>query len=402
MGQGNLPETGTKRGQAPRAHSRSVSKPAVLLTVVSAIAALAALVGLGLAYIRQSTTQVLIPTVALLPTLPPTETPTPRPTLVVTSTPISPTPTITPLPTETMPAVITATTLPVMLTSTEQATVTATALESTAERTEAPATDQAVSTGPNPCIALVGDSVTHGGVTYEVPATGYIVGLTKPLSMYVEEALVQAGRTDLKVLDRGASNTGISSTNHPSYFKTDAYKALRADHCQYTMIMPWLNDISPGIAQDIAAPRHVRALIGLVQDLVTDNPEARVIVLDYFHGAVAPFAANTWASGFTPEDVDLYNHEIGLSCNYGTLAEIPQVSCVNIDDAFVGMGDNYVIGLISHEDLTASLIAPLHPVQQAWLDQYYAVNPDGLLQGDGVHLSIAGKKALATFLVKLL
>jgi hypothetical protein len=123
--------------------------------------------------------------------------------------------------------------------------------------------------------------------------------------------------------------------------------------------------------------------------------------LNYFYGAVAPFAQNTWASGLTPENVDTYNYEIGLSCNYGSLADMPQVACVNTGEAFAGMDEDYVIGSISRQELHDTLIAPLNAIYVAWLDQYYAVHPDGLLQGDGVHLSKAGKMALAAFLIDM-
>ncbi len=400
-------ERHTKRRRSPQSKRRSTrtGQPARLLALFAGIAAFITLIALGVLYINYSTNPVVIPTVAMLPSdtptliritrAAPTEIPSATPTVTLT-----PTTTITPTPTETLPPVITATTAP---TSTEQARAMPTQMPVPTDIL-AEGTEEAIPTAtqPNPCISLVGDSVTHGGVTYEIPATGYIVGLTNPLSLYLEQALREHGITDIQVYDRGASNTGISSTNHPSYFKTAAYHALRSDHCKYTMIMPWLNDISPGLPAEEAAPKHVHALVGLMQQLAADNPAGKIVVLDYFHGNVAPFAAQTWASGFTPEDVDIYNHEIGLSCNMGTLGAMSQVSCVNIDDAFEGMGTSYVIEWISHQDLSAQLIAPLHPVQQAWLDNYYAVNPGGLLQGDGVHLSIEGKKRLAAFLITMM
>ncbi len=352
-----------------------------------------------------------MPTVAVL--MLPSDTPTGTPTDTVT-------PTLTPTATDTATATPSATATPPLTftpsatrtaTSTPTATVppVVTATSGPGENTATPEPDLSTDFTPpppalaNPCISLVGDSVTHGGVTYEIPATGYIVGLTDPLSVYVERALRQRGITGIKVNDRGASHTGISSPNHPSYFKTSAYRALLFDHCQTIMIMPWLNDISPGLPASVAAPQHVRALIGLVRQLAAGTPQARIVVLNYFHGAVASFAAQTWASGFTPENVDLYNHEIGLSCTMGSLSQIPQVACANIDEAFEGFADNsYVITWISHQGLTDALVAPLNPIQQAWLDQYFAVHPDGLLQGDGVHLSVEGKSALADFLVSVM
>lgn len=352
-----------------------------------------------------------LPTVAVLvlpsdtPTGTPTDTATPSITPTATNTATatssatatqtltftpSPTGTATSTPTATVPPVLTATTGPGENTATPEPDL------STDFTPPEPATAK-------PCISLVGDSVTHGGVTYEIPATGYIVGLTNPLSAYVQRALREQGILDIKVNDRGASNTGISSSNHPSYFKTAAYRALLYDHCQTIMIMPWLNDISPGLPASVAAPQHVRALIGLVRQLAAGTPQARIVVLNYFRGAVAPFAQQTWASGFVPENVELYNREIGLSCTVGSLSQIPQVACANVDEAFEGFSDNsYVIQWISHQGLNDALIAPLNPMQEALLDQYFAVHPDGLLQGDGVHLSVEGKTALAAFLVRVM
>jgi hypothetical protein len=367
------------------------------------------LFALGNLFVSDRTYQVALPTVAMLPseTPSPTRTPTPTPSQTITPT-ATPTITHTPTATDTIAPTATATVVPVVTatlapTSTGEPILMPTQIPGPTD-VLAEGTEDVIPTAvtANPCISLVGDSVTHGGVTYEIPATGYIVGLTNPLSLYLERALREHGITDIQVYDRGASNTGISSSNHPSYFKTAAYRGLRTDHCQYTMIMPWLNDISPVEPAEEAAPIHVRALIGLIQQLAADNPAGKIIVLDYFHGAVAPFALQTWASGFTPENVEIYNHEIGLSCNLGTLGAMSQVSCVNIDDAFEGMGTGYVIEWISHTDLSAQLIAPLNPIQQAWLDNYYAVNPEGLLQGDGVHLSIEGKKRLAEFLITMM
>ena len=56
--------------------------------------------------------------------------------------------------------------------------------------------------------------------------------------------------------DRGASNTGINTPNHPSYFKTLAYSNLLEDHCKFTVIMPWYNDITPGLMPQSDAAKH--------------------------------------------------------------------------------------------------------------------------------------------------
>lgn len=249
---------------------------------------------------------------------------------------------------------------------------------------------------------MVGDSVTHGGVTYEIPATGYIVALTEPLSGFVNRSLSEHQFDDLTAIDRGASHTGISTQNHPSYFRTATYTSLLNDRCRYVMIMPWLNDISPEIGPEEAAVRHIEGLAALVGAVLERSPNSRIFVLNYYHGATAPYALKTWAFGFTPENVIIYNREMNALCQSGALSHFTQVRCVNTNDAFDGLGISHVIGPTSRADLFASLINPPNNLQTAWLNNFYTANPDGLLLGDGVHLSEIGKKALADFLVRLI
>jgi lysophospholipase L1-like esterase len=253
-----------------------------------------------------------------------------------------------------------------------------------------------------PCVALVGDSVTHGGVTYEVPRHGYIVGLTDPLNVYLNQRLAAIGRADLTALDRGASHTGISSGNHPSYFRTTQYAQLLADNCRYTLIMPWLNDISPELPIEQAAQRHVRALAALIADIRNANPYGYIVVLDYYQGATSPFAARTWAYGFTAQNVQIFNKAIAQACEEGALSDLPLVSCAPISPAFEGLGIAHVIGLTTREAFERSLISPLRAEARAWLNSFYEEEPNGLLLGDGVHLSIAGKDALARYLAELI
>jgi lysophospholipase L1-like esterase len=207
---------------------------------------------------------------------------------------------------------------------------------------------------------------------------------------------------DLIAYDRGASNTGLNTENHPSYFRSSAYVSLLEDHCRFTVIMPWFNDITPddSVSQSDAAPQHVRALIALAKELATRNPKGRIFIMNYYDGAIAPFAAGTWARGFTAQNRALYNHEIELSCGFGSLSQIPQVKCLNSNDAFQGLGDSYVIGLNPALEVLNALVYPLNDVQQSWIDEFMAENPQGLLQGDGIHLSDGGKQALSAYVVQ--
>jgi lysophospholipase L1-like esterase len=321
------------------------------------------------------------PTLTLTPTL--TFTPTETPTLTLTPTDtITPTPTLTATPTETP----TSTPSPTP-TETPTPTVTPTSIA------------QAMT---NACVSVVGDSVTHGGVTYEIPGVGYIVALTEPLSSFINHALNDDQITGLEAIDRGASNMGISSKNHPSYFNTSAYWGLLNDGCRYTVIMPWLNDINPEIAIEPAAQRHAAVLADFVSQLASRTPYGRILVFNYFHGETSPFALRTWAWGVTPQDVDIYNREIEASCTLGSLSKMPEVVCVNMDQAFEGMGTSFIIGQATHQQLLDSLVTPLQGQQLNWVTWYFDNYPEGVLQGDGVHLSTTGKQALAAYIARLI
>lgn len=345
----------------------------------------------------------------------PTDTPTNTPTFTATFTATATqtaSATATSTPTLTATSTTTETAVPsqtptASATSTPFETATPTLFIPTDLPTQRPSLTPLPTTPPRvfletrPCVALVGDSVTHGGVTYQVPGTGYIVALTEPLSAFVTRELAGQGLTDYVALDRGASHTGVSTANHPSYFTTGVYQSLIEDFCRYTFVMPWLNDITPELPPIQAAERHAQILGLFAQELSERNPWGRVVIMNYYTGATAPFALETWARGFTPENVLIYNDYISQSCATGVLSKIRQVICVKTDTAFAGMGNLHVIGPTSIEAFRESIISQLRPDQDDWLLSYRANNPSGLLLGDGVHLSEDGKAALARYLVLL-
>lgn len=252
------------------------------------------------------------------------------------------------------------------------------------------------------CVSVVGDSVTHGGVTFEVPATGYIIALTVPVAIYVEQQFRIVGIQDVQVLDRGVSHTGISTANHPSYFKTPTYQKLLTDRCEFTIVMPWLNDITADVPPEEALPAHIKALASLIGDVLARNPTGQVLLMNYYQGATAQFALDTWAKGVTRENIAYYNGGLAAACKDGVFSTIVQVTCMDIQPAFDNMGVNYVIGPITQQGFYSLLISDLNPTYKAWMDAYTKASPDGLLFGDGVHLSPAGKTALAIYLVNII
>jgi|GEM_PF-1634713 hypothetical protein len=253
-----------------------------------------------------------------------------------------------------------------------------------------------------PCVNVAGDSIAHGGAIFEIPAVGYIRAPLLPVSKSIEQVYRLAGSTDLQIIDRSVSATGISSHNHPSYFNTPEYAQLIKDRCKFTIIMPWINDLSADIDPSVAAPNHVAALIKMVRKLVEQNPFGRILVLNYYAGAPRPFALAGFASGFTPTGVATFNQQMAAACTDGALATIKQVTCVDTGAAFASMGTSYLVGPMTRQQIESELVGSLTAEENAMLDYFTGINPNGLLQGDGVHLSATGKTVLANYLVNLM
>lgn len=314
-----------------------------------------------------------------------------RATDVPTVTLVPPTATLTLTPTETL---IPPTATPI--------TPTATAIPPTVTSVPPTATRKPPPTAVvKRCVSVVGDSVAHGDAVYEIPGVGYLQAQLAPVSAFIEYQYRQRGIGDMKVLNRTSSAVGISSGNHPSYFSTYEYSQLLQDGCQYTVVIPWLNDLSSGVDGGVAAPAHVTALAILVQALVGKNLTGKILIVNYYQGAAAPFAARTFASGFTPGNVAAFNQQIAAACAGGALA-LPQVKCVDANAALGGMGLAAVVGPASQQDLNTLLIAPPSQDQANQVSFYFSNNPGGSLTGDGVHLSNSGKAQLAAYLVGLM
>lgn len=253
-----------------------------------------------------------------------------------------------------------------------------------------------------PCVDVAGDSIAHGGAVFEIPAVGYIRAPLQPVSKSIEQAYRLVGSKDLQIVDRSVSATGISSNNHPSYFSTPEYGQLIKDRCKFTIIMPWINDLSADTDPSIAAPGHVAALIKMVRKLVEENPFGRVLVLNYYAGTPQPFALAGFASGFTPAGVATFNQQMAAACTEGALSSIKQVTCVDTSAAFASLGTSYLVGPMTRQQIESELVSPLTAEENSMLDYFTGINPNGLLKGDGVHLNANGKMALAKYLINLM
>ncbi len=347
--------------------------------VIVSMLAMAGLVGVILLNPRQ--VQVAVqPTSTTTPTVTLTFTRIP----VITAVPPSATPTQTPSPTPTSTATpIPPTSTPVPPTPTLKPT-----------RRFVPTSTS------SQCVDVVGDSVAHGDAVFEIPQTGYAKAQLAPISAYMQYQYGQRGLKNVKVLNRSVSATGISAGNYPSYFGTVEYATLLQDKCRYVVIIPWINDLSSGIDAGTAAGNHVAALGRLVQALVQADSGGKILVVNYYQGSAAPFALGSFASGFTPGNIAAFNQQIAAACAGGALA-LGQVACVDSNAALGGLGLAQVIGPTSLQDLQNGLAVPLSPDEQNMVNFYFSAHPDGMLVGDGVHLSGVGKAALANYLVQI-
>src|SRR5204863_5983538 len=132
------------------------------------------------------------------------------------------------------------------------------------------------------CVSVVGDSVAHGDGVFEIPATGFFTGQSTPVSKFIELQYRQRGDATMQVRNRSASAVGISSTNHPSYFSTVEYAELLQDGCAYTVIIPWINDLSSGGDPNAAASAHVQSLTSLVGTLAGKFPNVMILIVNYY------------------------------------------------------------------------------------------------------------------------
>lgn len=256
----------------------------------------------------------------------------------------------------------------------------------------------------NPCTDVVGDSVAAGGAVFEIPDTGYVRTPFAPVSRYLEARFRALGvsEKDMKVNNRTVGATGISSGNHPSYYTTPQYAQLRLDHCKFTVILPWINDLSPNIPDpQTAAPAHVAALAELVRRIAASTPMGRVLVLNYYPGNPSKFALTSFATGFKPNVIAAFNAQIAAACAGGTLALL-QVTCVDINEAFSGMGISYVVGPMSRDEINKTLISGINADELKLYNYWADGHPEGKFIGDGVHLGTAGKVALAAYLVPIM
>jgi hypothetical protein len=278
----------------------------------------------------------------------------------------------------------------------------ASAAESAPIPTPQPETGQVAVERPpaQTCVSVVGDSVAYGEVIFELAGVGFIHVKMAPFSFYVQQQL-QLRNVDQPVTDRSYPGIGITSPRHKSYYDIPVYRDLLRDRCRHTIVLPWVNDLSSGLDPVEAAPLHAENLAEMARRLIENNPDGRILFVNYYYGAPAPFTLGM-AGGFTPQAIQLFNEAMARSCREGALSRMRQVICVDVDNVFRELGTTYVVQGMRRNEIEAVKTSPLTPEHQNMLNYYSSINPDGVMQGDGVHLSSLGKRALASYLADLM
>lgn len=252
----------------------------------------------------------------------------------------------------------------------------------------------------NACVAVVGDSVSMGDVIIEIPTVGFGKLRTHRISKFIAEHILR-NNLGLAIVDRSVAATSISTSATGSYFYTWDYSRLLDDRCKFTIITPWINDLGAEIEPRRQVALHEAVIARIVQQLVERNPNGRILLLNYYDRVKFGRQLDRDAGlGFTRESVRIYNAALAKLCTTGTLA-IRQVTCINTQAIFSKLGFTYAAGPITREE-AQRISTEKDDLEGNELAYYWRIHPNGPIYGDGVHLSEAGKAALAQYLVGLM
>jgi hypothetical protein len=230
-------------------------------------------------------------------------------------------------------------------------------------------------TEPESCVAVAGDSVAQGGVVFEVPGQGFPVVQTWPLA----ELLVEA---DIDARDYSAGAAHLTPYGRRPYIDTAEYHDLLDDECDTLVVTPWVNDLA------LTTPeRHVDDLSALFEVV----PHEQILLFTYY-----PVDPPAFKDDIDPADVDLFNEAILAACDTWEY-----VTCVETETLFADLLDEnaHVITEVTADELDAMTFEPPEPPESDYLRVFFAANPDGVVIGDGVHLSPAAKALMVNFIV---
>jgi len=248
------------------------------------------------------------------------------------------------------------------------------------------------------CVAIASDSNGYGHVTFQRPDTGEVaITYITPLAVPLQAHLDALGLDFLRVVDRSLSAGGLTIASS-NYLESDQFFRLKQDRCKFVIVTPFYPDVAVNLSRPID---YVTNMNWLLDGLARNSPGSHVLVLNFYQTARAEFTADNSGRGLNAQRLDAFNEALAQACAPGGLiAGFPQVTCVDIRPYFADMGEDHILGETSREAYQAALYrtTSFSPI----LDSFFSEHPDGLLIGDGIHLSLAGRDRLAERLAQLI
>ncbi len=246
------------------------------------------------------------------------------------------------------------------------------------------------------CIAVVGDSMPYGDIVYKIPELGFMTVQMKPFSLILAEQVQSSGR-NYSVIDRTVPAAMLSASSPKPYMQTESYRQLLQDRCAFTVITPWLNDLN--LSRSDNATVHVAELVSFLQILRQANPEGQILLLGFYFGQPASFTP-VYAGGYTADNVNGFNQRIFEACaTGGAIAALGNITCLPVQDSLWAGGAGVFAGSMGRDTFYAGLHGAVPPESQPLLDDFWNKQPEGVIIGDGIHLSEQGKTLLAQLIL---
>lgn len=250
----------------------------------------------------------------------------------------------------------------------------------------------------NECISIVGDSMPYGHIIYKIPGYGFSTVRATPFSVILANQLGAAGRT-IPVLDRTVPAALLWDNGRIPYRKSPEYTQLLNDRCRFTVIVPFINDLSVGEDRPDAVGAHMNDLVTLIQTLNQSNPDGKILILGFYYGTPAEFVWS-YAKGYTVDNVNLFNQRLFEACAPGgMIGVLGNVTCAPIESMLWTVGSGAFAGEAQEAAIRESLYEPLPADGQPLFEAFWSLHPGEPIIGDGIHLSEQGKTALAQFVI---
>jgi hypothetical protein len=250
----------------------------------------------------------------------------------------------------------------------------------------------------NLCVNIASDSNGYGHVTFQRPDTGAIaITYITPIAVPLQTHLDVQGLSYLQVVDRSLSAAGLTIASS-NYLESDQFFRLKQDHCKFVIVTPFYPDVAVNLSQPSF---YIQNMNWLLDGITKASPGTRILVLNYYQTDRAEFTADNSGRGLNTERIDAFNAVIAEACAPGgTIAAYPQATCIDIRPFFEDMDSPVVLGETTRADYEAALNRTTYNTPM--LDDFFAKNPDGVLIGDGIHLSLAGRDRLAVRLAQII